>query len=124
MIPATLRQPTKNSRFAEPICAFPGLRIRPIEDTLRMVRKKWAAILLIRVYCGKNRFTDMMESVPGISTRMLALRLTEMEKSGLIRRTEDPSRARTPKYDITSKGSDLVALLASAGKFSMRHRDD
>jgi DNA-binding HxlR family transcriptional regulator len=103
-----------------PFCAFPGLRVRPIERTLSMVRKKWTVNVLLEIYYGNESFSGIMERVPKISTRMLSLRLAEMENFRLIRKT----RRGAEGYKLTEKGSSLISFLALAAKFSMQHNSD
>jgi DNA-binding HxlR family transcriptional regulator len=106
------------NRPLAPFCAFPGLRVRPIEKTLAMVRKKWAVNVLLEIYYGNQSFSGIMSRVPKLSTRMLSLRLAEMENSRLIRKIN-----RIGGYELTEKGNALISFLASAGKFSMQHLD-
>jgi DNA-binding HxlR family transcriptional regulator len=103
-----------------PICAFPGLRVRQIENTLNMIRRKWTVPVLLEIYYGSDRFSDLLAQIPQLRTRILSLRLQEMERSRLIQKVEKG----TPKYSPTEKGSALVAFLALAGKFSMQHSDN
>jgi DNA-binding HxlR family transcriptional regulator len=107
-------------RMLAPLCAFPGLRVRPIEKTLAMVKKKWTVSILLEIYYGNQTFSGIMKRVPRMSTRMLSLRLSDMENSRLIRKT----REGTDGYNLTEKGSALISFLAVAGKFSMEHSDE
>jgi DNA-binding HxlR family transcriptional regulator len=106
------------NRTMTPFCAFPGLRVRPIERTLAMVRKKWTVNVLLEIYYGNESFSGIMERVPDLSTRMLSLRLAEMKKFRLIRKTRVAQG-----YKLTEKGFELISFLAVAAKFSMQHND-
>jgi DNA-binding HxlR family transcriptional regulator len=102
-----------------PICAYPGLRVRQIEKTLAMIRKKWSVRILLEVYYGSERFSEIARRIPVISNKVLSTRLEEMEKSHLIQKSGNSLR----KYGLTAKGLELIAFLAMAGKFSMQHSD-
>src|SRR5579863_551943 len=61
----------------------------PVTISLGVLGKKWALVVLrdIGIY-NKDRFNLLLKSLPGISPRVLATRLKQLEHAGLIARVE------------------------------------
>jgi DNA-binding HxlR family transcriptional regulator len=62
---------------------------------------------------GPKRFTDLQESLAGIGTNMLSVRLKEMEKSGIIMRRKLPPPGVALVYELTELGRGLDDTLIS-----------
>jgi DNA-binding HxlR family transcriptional regulator len=74
-------------------------------------------MLLLR----QKRFNEFMESIEGINTKILAIRLKEMEKEGLITRrsfNETPPRV---EYSVTKKGIAVEPILEQMAAYSLYH---
>ena len=61
--------------------------VKPVRDTLDVINGKWKLPIIISVGVGNDRFTDIQESIPGITPKVLAKELKELEQHRLIRRT-------------------------------------
>lgn len=75
----------------------------PAELTLNLIGGKWKGLILHRLLEGESRrFGELKKLLPGISAKMLAKHLKELEYDGLITRLEIPAR---PAADgrVTSK---------------------
>ncbi len=62
---------------------------------------------------GVTRFSDLAQTVPGLSDRMLSERLKELEAGGIVQRSvfaETPVRI---EYRLTDKGRALSAAVES-----------
>ena len=83
----------------------------PIEFMLELIGTKWSIQILRELFRGQRRTHQLIEALPGISTKTLTVRLRELEKQGLIRRTvyaEIPPRV---EYSLTEKGWELQPIL-------------
>lgn len=83
----------------------------PIEFILELIGTKWSIQILRELFRGQRRTYELLEALPGISTKTLTVRLRELEKQGLIRRTvyaEIPPRV---EYSLTEKGWELQPIL-------------
>lgn len=49
--------------------------------------RKWKVLLLWNLNEGTKRFNELQRSVPGITRKMLAQQLRELEEHGLVERT-------------------------------------
>ena len=59
----------------------------PVATTVQLIGNKWKLLILRNLfYNGKQRFTDFLKSVPGISKRVLTDNLRALEGDGIIER--------------------------------------
>lgn len=73
--------------------------------------KRWTGLIL-RVLMEDNfRFSEILESVPGLSSRLLTERLKEMENLGMIRRIVKNEYPIKVEYDLTEKGRALEPII-------------
>ena len=83
----------------------------PIKVSAGLLGKKWT-MLIIRDIGFRNidRFNRLLESVRGITPRVLSQRLRELEEEGYIERVEE----RPPVFvhwGLTEKGKDTLPIL-------------
>ena len=96
----------------------------PIEKAQEILGKKWSILLIRDMYAGKSRFSDFLDENPHLSTRMLALRLKEMEETGFIEKrivSKTPLRA---EYFLTNKGEATKMILSALAQFSLEFHPD
>jgi DNA-binding HxlR family transcriptional regulator len=63
---------------------------------------KWAPLILRRLHEGEKRYSELREAIEGISEKMLAQTLRELERDGLVVRT---SYAVVPPHVVYSLSS-------------------
>lgn len=64
----------------------------------------------------------MLRNNPGLSARLLSVRLRELQKEGLIQRVVNPDDYREVWYDITQKGQEAVPILTAFIQYGAKHR--
>ncbi|MDE6597587.1 MAG: helix-turn-helix transcriptional regulator [Clostridia bacterium] len=84
----------------------------PVATTVQLIGNKWK-LLIIRnlVYNDRQRFTDFIKTVPGISKKVLTDNLRALEDDGIIVReifAEVPPRV---EYYLSDIGKTLKPLL-------------
>ena len=81
--------------------------------TIDLISKKWV-LLIIHVVAEKKRarFSEIVEILSDINTRILSERLSELEKEGLIERIVENTKPVTVYYQLTNKAQDLNKLFA------------
>ena len=103
-----------------PLTEFPC----PIEKAQEILGKKWAILLIRDMYAGKTKFSDFLRGNPNLSTRMLALRLRELEENGFLDKrivSKTPVRA---EYFLTKKGFSVRRILLALSLFSLEFHPD
>jgi DNA-binding HxlR family transcriptional regulator len=84
---------------------------------LDLVGDRWTLLIVRELLAGPRRYTDLHADLPGVSTDMLATRLRDMERDGLVtrRRLAPPGNANV--YELTSRGSELTGVLHALGEW-------
>jgi DNA-binding HxlR family transcriptional regulator len=95
---------------------------RAVQYAADLVVQKWAAAILAAGTHGARRFTEYRAMVKGISDKVLAQRLKELEAQGLIERTIIPSTPVQILYSVTPDGRELISLLTPVVEWSRRRR--
>jgi DNA-binding HxlR family transcriptional regulator len=94
---------------------------RRFQSTVEFAGRKWNAAILLAGVRGARRFSEYRAAVTGISDRLLAARLRELEGEGLIERHV---RATTPvsiSYSPSSEGIRLIELLQPLTGWGLAH---
>lgn len=85
----------------------------PAAAALNVISGKWKIYILGLLFRKPQRFTEMSESIDGISHKVLTQTLKELEEDGLIeRRLYDEMPVRV-EYALTEMGLQLRPLLLS-----------
>lgn len=79
--------------------------------SVELVGKRWSSGILLALARGATRFSEVLAVVDGLSDRLLAQRLKELEASGLLERTVIPTTPVQVRYALTERGEDLLRSL-------------
>lgn len=66
---------------------------------------------MLAIARGASRFSEIIAVVDGLSDRLLAQRIKELEAAGLVTRTVISSTPVQIRYTLTERGTDLIASL-------------
>lgn len=81
----------------------------PIQASLGVLGRKWTLLILRDMELRKiDRFNQLLKSIPGLSPRVLSMRLRQLEEEGFLDRREASSGAR---WLLTKKGKDALPIL-------------
>jgi DNA-binding HxlR family transcriptional regulator len=84
----------------------------PIKASMGVFGRKWTMLLLRDIGFRKvDRFNHLLESIPGLTPRVLSMRLKELEKDGIIRKTVDETSSGITRWTLTEKGTDTLPIL-------------
>jgi len=76
-----------------------------------MLGKRWTGLIIRVLMDGSCRFIDIEHAIPGISDRMLAERLKELEQTGIVKRSVFAQIPVKIEYGLTAKGQSLAKAL-------------
>lgn len=94
----------------------------PLQSSLGALGRKWALLVLMNIALGQaQRFNDLLRKSPGMSKRILAMRLKELEQGGFIARAEQ--RRGYIRWQLTSKGTDVLPVLLTLVRFASKWRE-
>lgn len=87
---------------------------------IEAVGRRWSSAILLALARGAERFTEIEALVRGISSRMLAVRLRELESADLVERIITPTMPVSVRYQLTAQGRDLLAALQPIAGYAAR----
>ena len=94
---------------------------------LDLVGERWALLVVRELLLGPKRFTDLRAGLPNASPNVLAQRLRELERAGVVRRRKLPPPAASRVYELTDWGEELEPVITQLGRWgarsSLRPRD-
>lgn len=93
-----------------------------IRSVLDRVGDKWSMLVIGMLEDGPKRFTHLHKAVPGISQRMLALTLRNLERDGLVSRTSYPEVPPRVEYEVTDLGRTLVEPVLGLARWASAHQ--
>jgi DNA-binding HxlR family transcriptional regulator len=91
-----------------------------IAKSLDVVGDRWT-LLIVRELAlrGPCRYTDLRNGLPGIATNLLADRLRELERAGVIKREEAPPPIATTLFALSSRGEGLRPVLEDLTRWGL-----
>jgi DNA-binding HxlR family transcriptional regulator len=93
---------------------------RLFQASVELIGRRWSSAVLLAVARGARRFSEILASVPGLSDRMLAQRLKELDAAGLLIRRVVPTMPVQVTYELTPAGSELMASLQPLVRWGLR----
>jgi DNA-binding HxlR family transcriptional regulator len=91
----------------------------PVQASLKVLGREWSFLVLTSIALfHAQRFNDIRRAMPGLSKRLLSMRLAELERSGFIVRAE--TRRGYVRWELTEKGADVVPILLTMVEFGSR----
>lgn len=93
--------------------------------TLNLIGGRWkAGILWALVNDDRLRFSQLRDSLPGISERMLAKQLRELEEDRLVNRITYPEVPPRVEYELTGLGRSMHPILEEMSSWGEMHREE
>jgi DNA-binding HxlR family transcriptional regulator len=97
----------------------------PIRTSLGLLGKKWTILILRDIgFLRINRFNRLLESIQGLTPRVLSMRLKELEKEGYIECFEKKKSPVTVRWRLTQKGKDTMPILMQLTAFGSKWYSD
>jgi DNA-binding HxlR family transcriptional regulator len=93
----------------------------PVSATLKVIGGKWKLPLLWYLREGKKRYSELQRIIGGITPKMLAQQLRELEHDGIVLRTVFPVVPPRVEYSLTPYGRTLQPILAQMGDWGDKH---
>lgn len=78
-----------------------------LAKALDVLGERWTLLVVRELLLGPQRYSDLLEGLPGIGTNLLASRLKALEAHGLVARRRLPAPAASHVYELTERGRAL-----------------
>ncbi len=92
----------------------------PVARTLEVVGEKWSLLIVRDLLVGPQRFTDLRNSLGGITPKWLTQRLRDLQAAGIVERQQEPGR-REVWYGLTGKGRTLAPVVDALADWGVEH---
>jgi DNA-binding HxlR family transcriptional regulator len=106
---------------------LPGVNFAqcPIRASLGVLGKKWTLLVLRDIgILGIDRFNRILDSLSGLTPRVLSMRLKELEKEGFIECIEKEKSPMVVRWTLTEKGRDILPILLQYTAFGSKWHAD
>src|SRR5215210_3341545 len=87
-----------------PFCAY-------YHHAAELIGKRWTGAILRALHSGLTRFSELTDVIPQLSDRMLAERLQELQREGIVERVVIPATPVRVEYHLTEKGRALEGVM-------------
>ena len=85
----------------------------PVEATLELIGGKYKALILWHLAESKLRYSQLRQSIAGITPKMLTQQLRELESKDLIHREVFSIVPPKVEYSLTELGRSLIPILVA-----------
>ena len=93
----------------------------PIRTSLGVLGKKWTILIIRDIgFLKINRFNRLLESIQGLTPRVLSMCLKELEKEGFIECAEEKRSPMMVRWRLTEKGKDTLPILMQLTDFGSK----
>jgi DNA-binding HxlR family transcriptional regulator len=83
----------------------------PVQATINALSGKWKVQAVWRLSFGPLRFAELRNLLRGVSEKVLAAQLRELEKDGVVHRTAVASSPPKVTYSLSPSGERLIPML-------------
>ena len=94
----------------------------PIRDALEVLSGKWKLQIVIAISAGNSRFREIERAVVGISTKVLAKELKDLEEHHLIKRAVHTGSPVVVEYSLDDYAESLDQVIMSLNEWGKGHR--
>jgi DNA-binding HxlR family transcriptional regulator len=115
--------PDSTAAQAPEIAHDPAVVCALYHQAIELVGKRWTGAIVSILFRGPVRFHTLVGAVPGMSERLCADRLRELEVAGLVSRHVLPGPPVGVEYSLTEAGADLRESLSALGAWAHRWLD-
>src|SRR5262245_44255667 len=91
----------------------------PIARGAEIFAERWTPLIIRNLHLGCDTFGEILTGAPGLSRTVLAQRLEQLERFGIIESTPK-SHGRGHRYQLTDSGHDLFAVCEALGQWGAR----
>ncbi len=97
-------------------------RLAGIGDALYAIGGKWKLRIIVALNEGVSRFNELQRTITGISSKVLAAELKELELNGFVRRNIIAQTPVVIEYELTDYALTLEQVLDALSDWGTKHR--
>ncbi|SEW53378.1 DNA-binding transcriptional regulator, HxlR family [Chitinophaga arvensicola] len=92
-------------------------------DALSVINGKWKLALILCLVQSSKRFNEIQQEIPGISSRILAKELKDLELNDFIKRHVYPTTPVSIVYEATAYSRTLKNVIGELSTWGGQHRE-
>jgi len=97
----------------------------PVNFGLEAFGDRWALLILRDIiFRGKHTYGEFLKSEEGFATNILASRLDNLVREGILVREGDEKDGRRSIYTLTQKGLDLIPIIFEMVLWSAKYDEE
>lgn len=96
--------------------------VRAVRDTLDVINGKWKLPIIISIGVGNDRFIDIQDSIPGLTPKVLAKELKDLEQHQLISRTIIDDYPVKISYKLEEYAHTLSPIIDALNIWGRNHK--
>ncbi|WP_225821165.1 winged helix-turn-helix transcriptional regulator [Streptomyces naphthomycinicus] len=104
-----------------PVGRRPGAYVCGTDAAMDIIDGKWKVTILWALGERTHRFGELRRQLPGVTEKVLAAQLRELEADGIVHREEYPEVPPRVEYSLTEIGTRLNEALAPLGVWGREH---
>lgn len=89
-------------------------------EAVELVGRRWTGAILRVLMDRPMRFSEVVQSVPDLSDRLLSERMKELEARGIVERKVYPGPPVRVEYSLSEMGRDLGPALIQLQEWAQR----
>jgi DNA-binding HxlR family transcriptional regulator len=93
-------------------------------EAVELVGRRWTGAILRVLMDGPMRFSEIAQSVPELSDRLLSERMKELESRGMVERTVISGPPIRVQYELSRMGRELEPALSELQSWARRWLGD
>jgi DNA-binding HxlR family transcriptional regulator len=97
-------------------------KLNAIGDALYAIGGKWKLRIIIALMHGKSRFNELQRVIEGISSKVLASELKDLELNGFIKRHVHADTPVVIEYELTDYALSVKPVLEVLSEWGGMHR--
>jgi DNA-binding HxlR family transcriptional regulator len=98
-----------------------NVECKGVLDAWKLLGRRWSLLILKNLNAKESiRFNELKRMISGISSTVLADRLLELERDGLVTKKIYPEIPPRVEYSLTPRAKELRIVLSSLGNWARR----
>ena len=97
--------------------------LKNVLDALYVLNGKWKLALILSLVQSSKRFNELQQEVTGISSKVLAKELKDLELNDFVTRNVYPTTPVTIIYEATEYSRTLKSVIGELSSWGEQHRE-
>ena len=95
----------------------------PFSNVMELLGGKWKIFIILRIYENKKiRFNELKRLVNNISPQVMARKLDEMRKDGLV--VKIINKSQNVEYKLSEFGNSVIPIISALKKWSLGRKKE